>query len=319
MRFVVPSAKQILFSLVALFSIVSVRGDDSSGVVKNLPDAEMPPHKAMTQADGPGGTTIIHDLEIAKLGEFPLLVDMAYLKEKSSTPRPVMYIIHGGGWVGGSKNLNLDWAQKGYFVFSVDYRLSKVAKWPAQIEDCKLALRWLRAHAREYNIDPNKVGVYGHSAGGHLVCCMATLTDPKWDVGDYQGFSSAVQCVVDLAGPSDLTTYFKNQPKSVTGLFGQAGLDHPEIVAEASPVNHVRTGLPPFMILHGDIDKAVPISQAEEMVEALKKVGSPAQFITVRNAGHSFGHAKDDPVPQPTIVEQQAMVLAFIDKHLKGK
>lgn len=273
----------------------------------------------MTQTDGPGGTTIIHDLEIAKLGEFPLLADMAYLKEKSAAPRPVMYIIHGGGWVGGSKNLNLDWAQKGYFVFSVDYRLSKVAKWPAQIEDCKLALRWLRAHAKEYNIDPNKVGVYGHSAGGHLVCCMATLTDPKWDVGDYKDQSSAVQCVVDLAGPSDLTTYFKNQPKSIEGLFGQAGVDDPKILAEASPVNHMRTDLPPFMILHGDMDKAVPISQAEEMVAALKKAGSPAQFITVHNAGHSFGHAKGDPVPQPTIAEQQAAVLAFIDKHLKGK
>ena len=84
----------------------------------------MPPHKAMTQTDGPGGTTIIRDLEIAKLGDFPLLADMAYLREKPATPRPVMYIIHGGGWAGGSKNLNLDWAQKGYFVFSVDYRLS---------------------------------------------------------------------------------------------------------------------------------------------------------------------------------------------------
>jgi dipeptidyl aminopeptidase/acylaminoacyl peptidase len=148
---------------------------------------------------------------------------------------------------------------------------------------------------------------------------MATLTDPKWDVGGYQGYSSAVQCVVDLAGPTDLSTYFKDQPKSIPSLFGQAGVDDPRIVADASPVNHVRAGLPPFMILHGDMDKNVPISQAQEMVDALQKIGTPAQFVTVHNAGHSFGHAKGDPVPDPTTAQQQAMILAFIDKNLKGQ
>jgi acetyl esterase/lipase len=313
------SIHRTLFVFSLLVSLTTSVAADPSPVVKNLPDAVMPPHKPMTRTDGPDGTTIIHDLEIAKLGDFPLLADMAFLKGKSPTPRPVMYIIHGGGWVGGSKNLNLEWAKTGYFVFSVDYRLSKVAKWPAQIEDCKLALRWLRAHATEYNINPNKVGVYGHSAGGHLACCMATLAGPEWDVGGYKAFSSAVQCVVDLAGPTDLTTYFKGQPRSVSNLFGQAGLDDPRIVAEASPVNHVRSGLPPFLILHGDNDKAVPISQAEKMVETLKKHGTSVQFITVHNAGHSFGHAKDDPTPDPTNGEQQAKILTFMDQNLKAQ
>jgi len=267
--------------------------------------------------DGPGNTQIIHDLEIARVGDSPILVDIAYLKTPSPTPRPAILIVHGGGWSGGSKSLNLNWAINGYFVYSVAYRLDGVAKWPAQIEDCKLALRWLRANAAKYNINPDKIGVTGHSAGGHLVCCLATMTDPKYDVGDFPGVSSAVQAVVDMAGPSDLTTFFKSQPGYTKGLFGQDGLDHPELVADASPVNHVKPGLPPFFVVHGDADKSVPISQAEEMVAALKKAGDSVQYVVDHNGGHSLGGLKTDAPTQPTHAELETMISAFFDKNLK--
>ena len=291
-----------------------VRADNPPAVTPTVPSPQPP----MTQSEK-DGVIVIKDLEIGRIDNIPILVDIAEPKAKSPTPLPVIYMIHGGGWSHGAKGVNAMWALKGYFVFSVGYRLAGATKWPAQIEDCKLALRWLRANAAKYNINPNKVGVYGHSAGGHLVCCMATLTDPKYDVGAYHGVSSAVQAVVDLAGPSDLTTFcaLKEKADLTQTLFGQAGVDHPELLAAASPVNFVKPGLPPFLVIHGDKDTMVPIAQAHEMVDALTKAGDSVQFVIVHNAGHSLGRAKNDPPGQPTPDQLDAMTIAFFDKHLK--
>ena len=115
-----------------------------------------------------------------------------------------------GGWIGGTYHWGgiVHLAQTGYFAASIEYRLDNVAKWPAQIEDCKLAVRWLRANAGKYHVDPNRIGVWGGSAGGHLVLCLGTMAEVKEYEGDvgYPGVSSAVQAVVDYYGPTDLVT-----------------------------------------------------------------------------------------------------------------
>jgi len=272
----------------------------------------------MTVKDGPGGTQIIRDMEIARVGQDePLLVDIARPKV-STAPMPAVLCVHGGGWSGGSKDgIRVDLAIKGYFVVSVGYRLAGKHLWPAQIEDCKLAVRWIRANAAKYNVNPNKIGAIGHSAGGHLVACLGLMRKDAGLEGDgpYQDFSSDVQAVVDYAGPSDLAVYFHH--KAPKNLFGPEGQAHPELMEKASPINFVKSDAPPFLIAHGDQDKAVPIEQAEKLVEALKKAGVPVEYVVLKNAGHSLGGLRTDPPCEPTHEELHQLTNAFFDKYLK--
>lgn len=274
----------------------------------------------MTTKDGPGGTEIIRDMEIARVGDDqPLLVDIARPKE-AKAPIPAVLCIHGGGWSGGSKDgIRIDLATRGYFVVSVGYRLAGKNLWPAQIQDCKLAVRWIRANAGKYNVNPEKIGAFGHSAGGHLAACLGTMgKTPGLDDGPYSGVSSEVQAVVDYAGPSDLAIYFHHKPPA--NLFGpqaQGELEHPEVMDKASPIHFVSPACPPFFIAHGDQDKAVPMEQGALLADALKKAGVPVEYVVVKNAGHSLGGLKTDPPCEPTSAELRDMSAAFFDKYLK--
>jgi acetyl esterase/lipase len=272
-----------------------------------------------TRSDGPGNIEIIRDREIAKVGGEPILVDLAYPKTPPAAPMPALLCVHGGGWSGGNKKdaLALDAAIHGYFVVSVGYRLAGPAHWPAQIQDCKLALRWMRAHAADFHLDPEHIGCTGHSAGGHLVACLGTMGEvAAYDVGEYPGVSSRVQAVVDLAGPTDLTVYFKGKAGPIEKLFGPASQEHPEVLAEASPALHVQAGDPPFFIAHGDQDKLVPIAQAEQMVEALKKAGIAVEYSVTKNGGHGLGGGNETEA-QPSRKELNEMILKFLDRELK--
>jgi acetyl esterase/lipase len=273
--------------------------------------------KQTTTKDGPGGTEIIRDLEIAKVGsDEPLLVDIARPKT-AKAPMPAVLCVHGGGWSGGSKDgFRLDLAMRGYFVVSVGYRLAGKSLWPAQIEDCKLAVRWIRANAATYNVNPNKIGAWGHSAGGHLVACLGTMgTVAGLDDGPYPGISSEVQAVVDYAGPSDLSLYFHQKPP--LNLFGPEGQGHPEVMEKASPIRYVTSHSAPFFIAHGDHDHAVPIEQGAMLADALKKAGVPVEYIVVKDGGHSLGGLPTDPPCEPTSNELREMSATFFDKYLK--
>ena len=275
------------------------------------------PPKQMTTKDGPDGTEIIRDMEIARVGaDEPLLVDIARPKV-SKAPMPAVLCVHGGGWSGGSKDgIRLDLAIRGYFVVSVGYRLAGKNLWPAQIEDCKLAVRWIRANAEKYNVNPNKIGAWGHSAGGHLVACLGTMgKTPGLDDGPYPGISSEVQAVADYAGPSDLALYFHNKPP--LNLFGPEAQGHPEVMEKASPIQFVTSEAPPFFIAHGDQDKLVPIEQGASLAEALKKAGVPVEYVVVKNGGHSLGGLPTDPPCEPSPEELRKMSAAFFDKYLK--
>src|SRR5262249_37667916 len=163
-----------------------------------------------------------------------------------------------------------------YAAASIGYRLSQHAKFPAQIEDCKAALRWLRANAKKYGLDPDRVGVWGASAGGHLVALLGTAADVKeWDgVGGNTDQSSRVQRVCDRFGPSDFMTIAGKSPRAdspVAELLGGPVAENKENAAKASPVTHVSKSSAPFLILHGDEDPTVPVAQSEELADALKK------------------------------------------------
>jgi len=270
----------------------------------------------------PEGIAVEHDGIIGKGGDHDLHAEIAYPKD-STKPLPAVIYIHGGGWIGGSHKNGpiIQLAKAGYFAASVEYRLSNVAKWPAQIQDCKLGVRWLRANAAKYNIDPNRIGVWGASAGGHLVTCLGTMADIKEYEGDggYPGVSSAVQVVVDFYGPTDFITpniYTKQALDLTTGLFGVPREQNLDLWKSGSPIFYVKAGDPPMFLVHGDADSLVPLAQSTTFGDALNKAGVPYEILVVKNGEHSF-KPKPGTIIDPSRADIDRAVLAFLDKHLK--
>ncbi|MCB1276024.1 alpha/beta hydrolase [Prosthecobacter sp.] len=245
-------------------------------------------------------------------------------KRNSDKPLPVIALIHGGGWVNGDRigyaAQAIQFARTGdYAAVTVGYRLTKEAHWPSQIYDCKAAIRWIRAHAKEYNLDADRIAVWGSSAGGHLSSLLGTSGDVKaleGDLGPNTSFSSRVQCVVNLCGPEDFTQALmfdkEGQPiwkdDAVSGLLGgNAQEKHAEAVA-ASPVTYVSKDDPPFITFQGTKDQRVSFRHAETIHAALKKTGITSLLVPITDGGHgSVNH------PEVKVRGQQ-----FTDKVLRG-
>ncbi len=233
---------------------------------------------------------------------------------------PLIIWIHGGAFRQGSKadKVPLDYLEEGYAVASLNYRLSQHARFPAQIEDCKAAVRWLRAHAATYRLDPSRFAAWGESAGGHLVALLGTTGDvAALEVGEQLGVSSRVQAVVDYFGPTDFLQMdghrlpdgmvhdAADSPESE--LVGGPIQAHPDRVAAANPITYVSPAAPPFLIVHGDRDPLVPYHQSELLAAALTAAGVPVTFYTVTGAGH--GKFTDPAVA--------ALTSAFLAEHLR--
>jgi acetyl esterase/lipase len=262
--------------------------------------------------------TVLRDLAYVPGGHERQKLDL-YLPTQTgpSSKRPLIVWVHGGAWLGGSKNPcpALRFVSRGYAVASINYRLSQHALFPAQIEDCKAAVRWLRANASQYHYDPNRIGVWGASAGGHLVALLGTTGDVKeFDVGPNAGVSSRVQAVCDFFGPTDFTkmssfpsTMKHDAPDSPESkLIGGPIQENKDKVQRANPITYVTKDDPPFLIVHGDKDPLVPHNQSEILLDALKKAGIEATLYTVSGGGH--GGFKD---PQVDI-----LVAEFFHRHL---
>jgi acetyl esterase/lipase len=230
---------------------------------------------------------------------------------------PGLVIIHGGGWTGGTKrgareqNIGTTLAKNGYVCISIDYLLATKDRptWPQNLHDCKTAVRWLRAHAEKYQVDPDRVGVIGGSAGGHLAL-MVGLTGPEAGLdpkGPYGTLSCQVQAVVDLYGPADLVRRGRDQV-----MLPGTQADKPDLYKQASPVTHARKGNPPVLILHGTKDATVPVEQSQRMAEALKRAGVEYDLILVEGAPHSF-HL------EPKERDLRPAVIGFFNKHLKSR
>lgn len=207
---------------------------------------------------------------------------------------PLIVYVHGGGFGHGDKmgdSLNPDELQllwDGYAMASTNYRLTPGALWPAQIEDCKAAIRWLKAHASQYGYDSNRIGVMGESAGGQLVAMLATTSSTKkFDLGDNLDFSSDVTCAVDLFGPTDFTAPEVEGDPGAHALFGGTAKDHMEAARSASPIYYIHSDQPPVLVIHGTADHLVPFLQSERFVDAMEKAGAPFYFHTVVGAGHN--------------------------------
>jgi acetyl esterase/lipase len=245
-----------------------------------------------------------------------------FIPEGTKEPLPLIIWIHGGGWQNGSKDgcppLRNGYTERGYAVASINYRLSGHAIFPAQIEDCKAAIRWLRAHAAKYNLDSQRFGVWGSSAGGHLVALVGTSGNVKaLDVGANLDQSSRVQAVCDYYGPTDFTVFVTtpgyashataNSPEAK--LIGGAVMENKDKASSANPITYMSQDDPPFLIVHGDKDPTVPINQSQLLYDALKQAGVNVHFHTIKGASHGQGFGGPEIEP---------MVIDFFDRVLKA-
>jgi acetyl esterase/lipase len=221
---------------------------------------------------------------------------------KNTGPNPLVIFVHGGGWASGSKNsLGLgayELHQSGFAVASLEYRLVPQATWPAQLEDVRAGIAYLRRHAQELNVDPKHFGAWGESAGGHLVSLL----------GLREG--GALQAVADLYGPTDFLSKDNATAKGVQYVRDLvAGQD--SLLAEASPVSYARPDAPPFLILHGEDDHFVPFTQAQHLQQRLQAVHAQVELITVHHADHGFrGH------PEPSRAALAQLLVDFFQRHL---
>ncbi|MDT4896298.1 MAG: hypothetical protein QOH25_1375 [Acidobacteriota bacterium] len=278
----------------------------------------------------PSTVELLTDVEYGKGGNRPLKMHILRPRVMPKERLPVIVFIHGGGWFEGHRNRGLaplvHFTERGYLCATIEYRLTDEAKFPAQIEDVKTAVRFLRAKAKEFHLDPERIGVWGQSAGGHLAALLGTSGNVKdlEGTGGWRKFSSRVNAVVDWNGPVDfleakeLERLMKQKQAegwkeiAMERLVGGLVLDNKEKAVRANPVTYVTKDDPPFLIMHGDEDQTVALSQSQLLYEALKAAGVDVTFNVIKGAGH-FGVDGVSPL-ESNFAE---MMDAFFDKHLK--
>ena len=272
----------------------------------------------------PANVEEIRDVVFGIGGSRPLRLNIARPKPLPENPMPVIIHIHGGGFRAGSYQgpENYPLAEKGYFTINIEYRLSTEAVFPAQIEDCKAAVRWLRANAEKYNLNIDRIGVWGGSAGGHLSALVGTSGDvPEIEgKGGSAEFSSCVHAVVDLFGPTDFMKIERchgNPDSAECLLVGGLLEEKADVVKMANPITYVKKNNPPFLIIHGENDRIVPYSQSELLYAALKKVGVDVTLVKVENAGHGFAPDPPSSTIKPRLQEISHMIVAFFENHLR--
>ncbi|WP_229360903.1 alpha/beta hydrolase [Fuerstiella marisgermanici] len=250
------------------------------------------------RGDETDSVTVRRDLTYASVDGKPLKLDL-YVPKAASKP-PLVVWIHGGGWRAGSKKSPalMEVTKHGYALASIDYRFAQQAIFPAQIHDCKAAVRWLRAHADEYGYDGNWIAVAGSSAGGHLALLLGVSGDTDkldGEVGEHLDQSSKVQAVIDYFGPSDFVLRGKTQPdraySELSGSFDLLGgpvngRPTPEAEAYASPATYVSANDPPLLIFHGDKDEVVLMDQSQRIEKLYHHTKLDATLVVVDGAGH---------------------------------
>ena len=254
-----------------------------------------------------------------------LTMDVYFPPGDTCAERPAVMYVHGGGWEGGGKAMvaivpgPAELLRRGYVVASVDYRLAPEHKFPAMLEDAKCAVRFLRAQAKDFQIDPRRIGIMGDSSGGHLAALVG-LTDSRAGFDGpcaWSNETSRVQAVVDLYGPTDFTVAPKHLKQReialMEGVFGVTRPDDP-ILKRASPVTYVSAGAPPFLILQGDRDPLVPLERSREFFDKLKAAGADATLVVITNFSHGF--TPWGLKSRPTFAGRSRIIADFFDQHL---
>ncbi|CAG7648588.1 Acetyl esterase [Paenibacillus solanacearum] len=334
--------------LMLLAAVVNVTGCSSGEKAQpNVQSAPVPSEEGDVSGEAPAsaqpasfvapkGVKLFEDVEIGTAGNRKLHTSIAIPDTPPESPLPVMVYIHGGGWNHGNRkdalrSISGYVTKRGYVGVSVEYRLTPEAPFPAQIQDVKLAIRFLRAHAEQYHLDPSRIGVWGVSAGGHLASLLGTTGDlpPNQEVtldnghqvksldlggtGGWQPYSDQVQAVADWYGPADFTTPEADKYKSLTALLGKkSALSVPDLARLAMPGTYASASTPPFWIRHGDADTTIPHANSEKFAKQLKEAGVPVvDFKIVPGQGHGF---KGDAAALST---EEAW--AFMDRYVKNR
>lgn len=265
----------------------------------------------------PAGVTLRNVAYGTAAGQ-PLLLDV--YQPRTSGPHPAVISIHGGAWRAGDRTMDAAWGQRlaaaGFVCFAVDYRLAPQYTYPAQVQDCARAVRWVRAHAGQYEVLPERIGAIGFSAGAHLALMLGVMQPDEFaDPEDpNRARSGKVQCVVDFYGPADFCD--EAQWPVITlryarDFFGASPTTVPEVCAAASPVTHVTPDDGPVLMVHGDRDPVVPLQQSELLKAALDRAGVANQLLTVPHAGHNLTGIR--PAQKATV---NAEALQWLCQHL---
>ena len=250
------------------------------------------------------------DVEYGRAGDTPLLLDAS--TPDGEGPFPIAILIHGGGWDAGDKsgsNLPGNGADiSPWFApltaarftwFSINYRLSPVHRWPACLEDVQTAIRWAKAHARDFKGDPTRIALFGHSAGGQLACYAALVAGQDTRVQAVVGFAPVTDLEQDAANRGGLSTSLQRlfgQPKDVTA-------ESRLLLRAASPITHITPAAPPFLLIHGDADKTVPFAMTAAFLARLTAAGVRHDLLVVKGGGHSLvAWEKIDVTYQPAML-----------------
>jgi acetyl esterase/lipase len=271
---------------------------------------------------GAGDVKVITDVSYGPHGVRNLM-DIYVPAAEAKAPRPLVVIIHGGGWAGGDKKSHAYMgdalARKGFVAASITYRFAPANRAPAQMDDAQRAVRWLRHHAKEYNLDPERVGAIGASAGGHLTSYIALAETRDNSDAELAKYSSKVQCAVDCYGPVDLVGMMKSASAPIVeGFLCKPLAGNEEAYRAASATSQVKQNPPPFLIVHGTKDVGekrgqVPIEQSIDFAEQLKKAGGDVTLLKLEGAGHGFTGGGRNKYAVQTL----EAAAEFFAKHLK--
>lgn len=264
---------------------------------------------------------VLRDIPYRTMDGRKLMLDI-FRPKGARKPLPGIIMVHGGSWNSGSKEqveqVAEPVARGGYVVASINYRLAPEYKWPAQIEDSKAAVRWLRRNAKQYGVDPAHIAAIGFSAGAQLAALLGTTSDAEYPDSQSPAVSSRVQAVISVSGPFDFYRWKEKDPDSpyLAPYLGGTFREKPEVYRAASPILHVTSATPPFLLIDGAQDDLVLPENDDLMAAALKKHGVDVEVIRVQNAGHVLKPVNDgkaDP-PLPVILLK---VAAFLERNLR--
>jgi acetyl esterase/lipase len=271
------------------------------------------PFRSVTAAE----STVDRDVLYGEPGGTPIRMDI--YRPEGRGPHPAVILVHGGGWIGGSKAghqaTGMMLARHGYVACAIDYRLAPQFPYPAAFDDCQRAVRWVRAHARQYDVDPKRVGALGDSAGGHLVGLMGVRKTRDNSDPALARFSSRPDAVVAWYGAFELVRMWdiEQAHRPLTDWLGGGPQGREAVYAETSPVTGVPRTAPPFLLLHGNADRVNPEEQSHLMHAALRRKGVESTLVIIDGAGHGWA-------PESAQGRQaEAATLAFLDTHLRKR
>jgi len=267
-------------------------------------------------------SSIVVQTDVSYDARYSATVLDVYMPPPSDAPRPAVLIVHGGGWHDGIFRSSMEdharrLAEAGYVTVNIEYRLVPGGgEFPHAVQDCFCALAWLRGHASELNVAPDRIAGLGYSAGGHLVSMLGTAASAEVVAPDCEaGPAAPLNAVVSGAGPQDMTKLA--QADAVIQFMGGTSAAMPERYLDASPLSYVAPGAPPFLFIHGNADYFVNIDDhSRRMQDALRAVGASAKLVEIPGGGHIWNNAAGDwelPLTSLDTPEAQIALVDFLD------